>query len=46
MRETERGRDIDIGRERRQVPLGEPYEELDPSGPQGHNLSQRQMLNH
>ena len=42
-RETERGRDPGRGRSR--VPVGNPMWGLDPRT-WGHNLSQRQTLNH
>ena len=41
MRDTERGRDP--GRERSRLPAGSPMQDSIP-GPQGHALSQRQML--
>ena len=43
MRDTERGREVGRGRSR--VPTGSPMYNLI-LGPQDHNLSQRQMLNH
>ena len=42
-RDTERGRDIGRGRSR--CPVGSPMQDSIP-GPQDHDLSQRQTLNH